>query len=126
MVAGEAHDRELAVVGDFRRLKVARTLDLVVQIARSIDDAVVKGAPNGTRLQRGDALRLLGGAPPRGPIGVITRVAQPNLDECVTAPAAARSPARGDRKSAGAGKSVSGRVTLGGRGFYKKQKKQRI
>src|SRR3546814_19324782 len=55
MVAGEAHDRELAVVGDFRRLKVARTLDLVVQIARSIDDAVVKGAPNGTRLQRGDA-----------------------------------------------------------------------
>src|SRR3546814_17648119 len=99
MVAGEAHDRELAVVGDFRRLKVARTLDLVVQIARSIDDAVVKGAPNGTRLQRGDAMRLLGGAHARGTIGVITRVAQPNLAECAPATADDRSPARGQRKS---------------------------
>src|SRR3546814_3334990 len=38
MVAGETQDRELAIVGYFRRLKVARTLDLAVQIARPIDD----------------------------------------------------------------------------------------
>ncbi len=54
VVAGEAQDRELAVVGDFRWLKIARTLDLVIQIARSIDDAMVEGAPDGARLQRGN------------------------------------------------------------------------
>jgi hypothetical protein len=56
---------------------------------------VVKGTPNGTRLQRGDALRLLGGAHARGTIGLIARIAKPDLEECVTAPATDRSPARG-------------------------------
>src|SRR3546814_8583157 len=99
MVAGETQDRELAVVGDLRRLKITVTLDLVVQIARSIDDTVVKGSPNGVRLQRGNALRLLGGAHASGAIGFIARVAKPHLEACVAAPAADRSPACGDRKS---------------------------
>lgn len=95
VIAGEAQNRELAIVGNLRWLQIARSLDLVVQIARTLDHAMVEGSPDDACLQRCHALRLPCRLHTRRALGLVTRRPEANLKIGIGALAADRSSTRG-------------------------------
>src|SRR3546814_4608658 len=117
-VCREAQHRELTVVGDLRRLKVAGALHLVVHVARPFDDRMIESAANGAALQGSRLHGNLRGPETRGAVGVVPGIPEPYLK--IGLAVAARDGAA--EIGGGSGKSVSVRVDLGGRRIIKKKK----
>ncbi|BAV66822.1 hypothetical protein SCLO_4000180 (plasmid) [Sphingobium cloacae] len=78
-VRWETQHRELPVIGDLRRLKLAGALHLVVHVARPFDDPMIESAANGPALQGSRLHGNLRGPETRGAVCIVPGISEPHL-----------------------------------------------
>src|SRR3546814_5880661 len=67
-------------VGDLRRLQIARTLNLIIHVARTLDHRMVEGTANSLGLQRRRLHRDLCRSQAFGPRRLVPRIAEADLE----------------------------------------------